>query len=231
MSNRISLVLSSTALVVAVLGTTSAGNAAWDAVAAIPRHSVGTAQLQTGAVGAPQLQRNAVTSPKVKDNSLLLRDFAPAERRKLRGPRGATGPQGPAGPAGASGPAGATGAEGPPGTARAYVTVRPDECFQGGNNQCSIYNKKNVASVRRISTGTYCVTPASGLGFEGVTPALSVDAFNSGPGSGAGVPIAAYSSLTGPCTSGEIKVLTYRATGATPIIALSNSTSFAIVIP
>jgi hypothetical protein len=231
MSNRISLVFSATALVVAVLGTTSVGNAAWDAVVAIPRHSVGTAQLKTGAVGAPQLQKDAVTSPKVKDNSLKLRDFAPAERRKLRGPRGVTGARGPAGPAGATGSAGAIGPEGPPGTARAYVTVRPDECFQSDNNQCSIYNKKNVASVRRISTGTYCVSPASGLSFDGVTPAVSVDAFNSGPASGAGVPIAAYSSLTGPCTAAEIKVLTYRATGATPTIALSNSTSFAIVIP
>ena len=110
-----------------------------------------------------------------------------------------------------------------------YATLRPDECFRD-NAECSIYNTKNVASIRRISAGTYCVAPSGSLSFEGATPALTIDTFNSGPNS-FGVPIVGYSSLVGPCVKGEIKVQTYRATGATPTIALSNNTSFGIVVP
>jgi hypothetical protein len=147
-----------------------------------------------------------------------------------QGKRGATGLQGPQGAEGPAGTAGAAGPQGPAGTARAYATMRPDECFHA-NSECTIYNVKNVASIRRVSTGTYCVAPAAGLAFDDVTPALTTDAFNSGPTNGFGVPVVAYSSLKGPCGSSEIKVQTYRATGSTPTVALSNNTSFGIVIP
>jgi hypothetical protein len=75
--NRISLVLSSAALLVALLAATPLGEAAREL--ALPRGSVGTLQLQDG----------AVTALKVKDHSLLARDF---KRGQL--------PQGPPGPAG-----------------------------------------------------------------------------------------------------------------------------------
>lgn len=146
------------------------------------------------------------------------------------GATGAAGPQGAQGPAGAAGATGAAGPQGPAGTARAYGTMRPDECF-GAGGACTTYNAKNVAAIRRVATGTYCVAPASGLSFQGVTPAFSTDAYNSGPTSAAGVPIVAYSSLLSSCAANEVQVLTYRATGAAPTIALSNSTSFGIVIP
>ena len=48
MSNRLPLVLSVTALVVAVLGATPVGNAAMNLV--VPRNSVGTLQLKANAV-------------------------------------------------------------------------------------------------------------------------------------------------------------------------------------
>ena len=147
------------------------------------------------------------------------------------GPQGKPGPQGSQGATGQAGSAGAAGPQGPAGSgARAYATLRPDECFRD-NNECSIYNVKGIASIRRISTGTYCVAPASNLSFESVTPALTIDMFNSGPANGFGVPIVGYSSLLPPCAKGEIKVETYRAKGATPTITLSNTTSFAIVVP
>jgi len=69
------------------------------AVNALPRGSVGPAQLQTG----------AVTSLKVRDNSLKLLDFAATERASLKGDPGAAGPQGAKGDRGPKGDTGALG--------------------------------------------------------------------------------------------------------------------------
>ena len=76
------LVIASLALLVALAGTGVA------AVSALPRASVGTAQLKS----------NAVTSAKVRNSTLLRADFKPGQ--VPRGPTGARGPQGPPGPAG-----------------------------------------------------------------------------------------------------------------------------------
>jgi hypothetical protein len=114
----------------------------------------------------------------------------------------------------------------------AYATMRPDECFLGPGNHCTIYNVKDVSSIRRIATGTYCVAPVAGRSFAGKTPALTIDGFNSGPNTGFGVPIVAYSSHQGLCSAGEMRVLTYAVTGSGGMtVALSNQTSFGIVIP
>lgn len=93
MKQRLPIVLSTTALVVALLGATPIGTAARNLV--VPRNSVGTAQLKN----------NSVVSSKVRNRSLVAADF-----RLGQLPRGAQGPQGPAGPSGAAGP------QGPPGT-------------------------------------------------------------------------------------------------------------------
>ena len=61
---RLPIVLSATALAVAVLGSTSVGEAAQRLV------------LPKGSVGAAQLKPNAVTGPKVKNGSLTASDFA-----------------------------------------------------------------------------------------------------------------------------------------------------------
>jgi hypothetical protein len=90
------------------------GGASW-AATALPRNSVGTAQLRS----------NAVTSSKVRNHSLLRADF-----KNGQVPRGARGPAGPAGPTGATGaqgPKGPTGATGPAGTANIrWALVRAD---------------------------------------------------------------------------------------------------------
>ncbi len=78
-------IIASFALLVALTGTGVA------AVSAIPRNSIGTAQLKN----------SSVTSSKVKNFTLLRADFKPGQIPA--GPTGARGPQGPAGPAGAPG--------------------------------------------------------------------------------------------------------------------------------
>ena len=86
--NRLAVILSSTALVVAIFGATPLGQAALDA---IPRNSVGTNELRA----------NAVTSAKVKDRTLRRVDFAAGVI-----PTGAAGVKGDAGPKGDKGDAG-----------------------------------------------------------------------------------------------------------------------------
>ena len=96
MRERLPLVLSITALFVAVLGVTPLGEAAYNAV--VPKNSVGAAQLRKGAVTTAKLRGDAVTSGKVKNRSLKAVDFAQGQL-----PAGPQGEKGEAGPAGVSG--------------------------------------------------------------------------------------------------------------------------------
>ena len=88
------LVVAGLALLVALSGT------AYAAVT-LPRDSVGTIQLKSG----------AVTSPKVRDGSLRVVDLAPPARLALKGQLGPQGPAGPRGEKGEPGPAGLAGIE------------------------------------------------------------------------------------------------------------------------
>ncbi len=88
-------VVSVTALFVAL------GGGAYAAVA-LPKNSVGAAQLR----------KDAVSSRAVKNGSLSAADFSSSALGKMVGARGATGLQGPAGKDGASGANGSDGAQG-----------------------------------------------------------------------------------------------------------------------
>ena len=99
MRTRLALSLAATALVVAVLGTTPLGHAAYNAV--IPANSIGALQLRNAAVTEAKLRGDAVTSGKVKDHSLKSIDFAlgqipagPAGAKGDKGSKGSTGPTG-----------------------------------------------------------------------------------------------------------------------------------------
>jgi hypothetical protein len=92
----------SPAMFVACLALMIALSGTGYAVTALPRNSVGTAQLKN----------DAVNSAKVKKGSLLGSDFAAGQL-----PAGEDGPAGPMGPAGSAGPKGETGAQGPAGPA------------------------------------------------------------------------------------------------------------------
>jgi hypothetical protein len=108
------------------------------AAVAIPRNSVGTAQLKSG----------SVTSAKVKDRSLLARDFKSGQLPKgATGAKGETGAQGAAGATGATGATGAkgdTGAQGPAGPVDS-LAVR---VIRGNGTTLSIPNSTSgVASI------------------------------------------------------------------------------------
>jgi hypothetical protein len=124
------LVISLIALFVALGGT---GYAALK----LPKNSVGSRQIKTGAVG----------SSEVKDGSLRRRDFGKGQ--VPAGPRGAEGPVGPAGANGTDGSDGHDGTTGPRGPSDAYV----------GSNSGS-QNDSNSASVT-VPAGDY-VAAASG---------------------------------------------------------------------
>jgi hypothetical protein len=100
MRDRLTLIIAITALVVAVLGATPFGEAAYKAV--VPSNSVGSAQLRNGAVTEAKLRGDAVTSGKVKNRSLKAIDFASGQI-----------PAGPAGPKGDKGDKGSVGDTGP----------------------------------------------------------------------------------------------------------------------
>ncbi len=85
------------------------GGVGW-AATTLPRNSVGTQQLRTGAVHAVDVRTGAITSAKVKDKSLLAKDFKAGQLPK--GATGAAGAPGPQGPQGAPGPKGDPGAPG-----------------------------------------------------------------------------------------------------------------------
>lgn len=134
MKQRLSLILSATALAVAVFGSTSLGQAAGNA--------------------AGQTVKNARAS-------VGLGPSAATPARGPRGPRGLRGPVGPRGPAGPAGATGATGATGPPGaagSALAYAHINPDGSVDTANSK-SI----GAVNVAHPLTGVYCLSgvPAS----------------------------------------------------------------------
>jgi hypothetical protein len=113
MRERLPLVISITALVIAVLGTTPLGEAAYNAI--VPPNSVGAIQLRNAAVTNAKLRGDAVTSGKVKNRSLKAIDFAPGQL-----PAGPPGPKGDKGDKGTKGDKGDKGATG----ITAYEIVR-----------------------------------------------------------------------------------------------------------
>ncbi len=107
MSTKLPIVLSTTALLVAVLGTTPLAAVAQNA--AFPRNSVGSAQLKRNAVSPAKLAPNAVRTGHVLNGSLLLEDF---KRGQVpQGPKGDKGDKGDAGLRGPEGPSGLAGVE------------------------------------------------------------------------------------------------------------------------
>jgi hypothetical protein len=152
MRERLPLLLSATALLVAVFGATPAGHAAGRVIHAVPPFAkrAGFAKFAGTADNAKRLSgHRASTSPKAGDipvvgaNGKLPTSIGAVGPPGPPGPagsgRGPQGPAGPQGPKGATGPPGAPGAQGPPGTqgpvgpSQAYVNYGgPAQTFTPG---------------------------------------------------------------------------------------------------
>ena len=99
MRYRLPMIFSITALLVALLGITPLGEAAYNAV--VPKNSVGTQQLQRNAVKAAKIAPNAIRTTHVLDGSLLAADFKAGQIPQ--GPKGDKGDTGDKGAPGVSG--------------------------------------------------------------------------------------------------------------------------------
>ena len=152
MRERLPLLLSASALLVAVFGATPAGHAAGRVIHAVPPFAkrAGFAKFAGTADNAKRLSgHRASTSPKAGDipvvgaNGKLPTSIGAVGPPGPPGPagsgRGPQGPAGPQGPKGATGPPGAPGAQGPPGTqgpvgpSQAYVNYGgPAQTFTPG---------------------------------------------------------------------------------------------------
>jgi len=151
----------SPAMVVACLALGVALSGTGYAVTALPRNSVGPAQLKA----------NAVNSAKVKNRSLRIADFA---RGQLpAGPRGTAGPQGAAGSTGAQGPQGNPGAKGDPGEpatrlwaviSSAGATIRHSGSISSANLGTGFYE---VIFNRDVSACSYQATQGELSGVTG----------------------------------------------------------------
>jgi len=145
--------------------------------------SATAARLITG----KQIKDNTVTTADVKDNSLKSRDFARAERKKLRGPRGLTGPAG---------------------TAIAYGSLT-----ENASGAPIFYTRSpNVTGVRRPAgwpAGYYC------LSFRSGTPRARIDSAVASS-TASGVEVTLHTSVgSSSCSASELGVFTFlRSTGA-----------------
>jgi len=138
------------------------------------------------AIAASQFGRESIPSSALKKESIGPGKLNKAAKATLVG---APGPAGPAGPAGLPGP------QGPAGTGRAYgVTKNIDGTLDPARS-------KN-ATVRRATTGTYCITPGAGIDPASAVVVASPDF--SGPINGKVV--AQFRSSAIDCTAGELEV-------------------------
>ena len=144
-------VTSALALFVALGGTSYAA-------ITLPRNSVGSKQVRSGAIGASELRKSAVRSSDVRDRSLQFRDISRSARDSLRGQ---TGPAGPAGPSGvtfrAAVPAGGT-------LQRGNAT---SVAHQGGTNEYRVAFDRDVSAC--VATATLAAVPA-GAGTDQPAP-------------------------------------------------------------
>jgi hypothetical protein len=143
MRDRLPLILSTTALIVAAFGSTPLGQAAYDAV--VPNNSVGTSQLRHNAVTAGKIAPNAIRTGHVLNGSLLEADFKPGQL--------------PAGPQGPKGDKGAKGDKGDPALS-GYEIVRTSKDVAA--NSVVIAVTASCPTGKKVVGGTHGVAGLSG---------------------------------------------------------------------
>jgi Collagen triple helix repeat (20 copies) len=161
--------------------------------------SYAATSLPANSVGSKQLRSAAVTPSKVNRNTIAL-------FRGQRGAPGSAGPQGPKGDPGAPGAQGAQGiqgvpgVQGVPGTARAYGRVSASG---------TITRSKNVTSVTRPRTGTYCIALADIDALQtGLIATPDFDNDSTFFGSIGSQAIVEWKAGASDCPSGQLEVLT-----------------------
>jgi hypothetical protein len=141
----------------------------------LPKNSVGSKQIKTGAVG----------SSEVKNRSLKAGDFKKGQIPK--GPKGAQGPQGIQGlpgNAGQNGTDGPTGPTGPNGTAVAFARIAADGTLVGGAAQnkgivvANVQHTAGAPAAEVTGDGIYCI---GGLSFTPTSAMVSTDNTDSLP--------------------------------------------------
>ena len=115
--------------------------------------SLGGTATAASLITSTNIKDNTIQSRDVKDGSLLLKDFAEAERAKLKGATGATG---------ATGAAGATGARG----ASAFDAPPTGTVIRGGG---TLSVEASAADVELRTYAPLPFTPASPLVDDGVS--------------------------------------------------------------
>jgi hypothetical protein len=125
MRERLPLILSAAALLVALLGATPVGPGVRDAVASVvPVPFAKQADRAKLADNALRLNgRRSSTTPKPGTIPVVGRNGKLSAALGAIGPRGAVGPQGPRGDSGAKGDTGPKGDRGPEGLVNAYTTL------------------------------------------------------------------------------------------------------------
>ena len=145
MKNRLPIVLSSTALVIAVFGITPLGHATSTIV---QTHFAKNANFLRGKAPSVAKKPNTIVQRDGKGNIVGLPAIrGAAGPAGAPGPAGPGGPAGPQGPGGAQGPPGAPGAQGPPGV-NLFAVVRETGVLVRGSG---------AVSAVRSSVGTYQV--------------------------------------------------------------------------
>ena len=172
MRQRLPLVLSASALLVAVFGATPVGHAAGRVIHAVPPFAkrAGFAKFAGTADNAKRLSgHKASRSPKAGDipvvgaNGKLPASIGavgpqgppgPAGSGSSRGPQGPTGPQG---PKGATGPTGASGPQGPPGSQGPQGPVGPSQAYvnYGGPAQTFTPGLTKTMATVTVPPGSY----------------------------------------------------------------------------
>jgi hypothetical protein len=204
---RLSLILSTVALVVALLGASPVGQAARK-LASVPFAKKAAYAANAGAVDGIQASRSA----------------RPGRLVPL-GPNGKfpvsveqAGPAGPPGPAGSIGPAGPAGPSG----SVAYALVDPN----GGAPRLVTSQSQGFSGVTvgPFGQGDYCLSPNPGVDVTGTAAVAGEEAFLS---NAIGVAAVRYPMAGPTCPAGQLEVKTFAADGS----GLSGQIAFAVNVP
>jgi hypothetical protein len=191
----------SPAMVVALLALFVAMGGTGYAALKLPKNSVKATQIAKTAVGASEIKTGGVGTSEVKNRSLLAKDFKAGQL-----------------PAGPQGLKGDTGAPGAPGTARAYGEVDKDGLQVGDAHR--------NATVRRKTTGTYCIKPAAGIDPTTTVPVVTGNFSTIDRQTLANIREGHFD-----CDDGEFEVITFDPSVAQTAPGAVKDSGFSFVIP